>query len=78
MAPPKFAPLLMPTRNEIAATGDNTKVSGMAMAMAIGPLRPGIAPTTMPTKTPNAIRARLVTVSALARPERTTSMGSYS
>ncbi len=55
MAPPKLAPLLMPTRNAIATSGPMKKVSGTAMAMAIGPLSPGMAPTAMPMNTPRQI-----------------------
>ena len=74
MAPPKLAPLLIPTRNAMALKGLSTKVRGIAMAMAMGPLSPGIAPTTMPTNTPNTISKKFAKVSASMRPATTVSI----
>jgi hypothetical protein len=74
IAPPKLAPLFIPTRKAMALKGLSVKVRGMAIAIAMGPLSPGIAPTTMPTNTPKKISSRLATVSASVRPAMTTSM----
>ena len=49
IAPPYSPPLCTPSRNAMADTGLIAYVRGTAMAIAVGALMPGIAPTTIPS-----------------------------
>ena len=50
--PPEMPPTYSPIRRVTALTGFIWKVSGRVSAMSIEAVRPGIAPTTMPSAVP--------------------------
>ena len=79
-APPTVAPFITPTRKPKTgnrATGVKPKIEiriGSAMAIAIGPASPGVAPTTVPSRNP----ARIITrVTDTGRPAMAKSSGPW-
>ena len=61
-------PVYIDTSRIIELTGDMWKVNGRVSAISIAPVRPGIAPTTMPAAVPSDDQQREATASS--RPPR--------
>ena len=52
MQPPEMPPMYIPVTRVMESTGFMKKVNGKAMVTAITAVSPGMAPKTMPPKTP--------------------------
>lgn len=77
-APPRVAPFMIPMRKPktgSSASGVKPKIEiriGREIAMAMGPARPGVAPTAMPASTP---RNSITGAAGIASPKSENSSG---